>query len=63
MQNMHFGLCNALSTYQRLIAGLLQRLINCIGFAYLDDVIAFSKTRLEHAADYRAVFDRIRFAN
>ena len=43
MQKMFFGLCNAPSTYQRLMAGVLQGLIGCICLAYLDDVIVFSK--------------------
>ena len=62
MQIMPFGLCNALSTYQRLTTGVLQGLIGRICLAYLDDVIAFSKKRTEHAGDLRAVFDRIRAA-
>ena len=59
---MPFGLCNAPLTYQRLMAGVLQGLIGRICLAYLDDVIVFSKKRSEHAADLRAVFDRIRYA-
>ena len=43
MQKMPFGLCNALSTYQRLMAGVLQGLIGRISMAYLDNVIVFSK--------------------
>ena len=62
MQKMPFGFCNAPSTYQRLMAGVLQGLIGRICLAYLDDVIVFSKKRSEHAADLRAVFDRIRSA-
>ena len=62
MQKMPFGLCDAPSTYQRLMAGVLQGLIGRICLAYLVDVIVFSKKRSEHAADLRAVFDRIRSA-
>ena len=62
MQKMTFGLCNAPSTYQRLMAGVLQRLIGRIRLAYLDDVIVLSNKRSEHAADHRAIFDRISFA-
>ena len=62
MQKMPFGLCNAPSTYQRLMAGVLQGLIGRICLAYLDDAIVFSKKRSEHSADRRAVFDRIRSA-
>ena len=62
MQKMPFGLCNAPSTYQRFMAGVLKGLIGRICLAYLDYVIVFSKKRSEHAADLRAVFDRIRSA-
>ena len=41
------------------MAEVLQGLIGRICFAYLDDVIVFLKRRSEHAADLRAVFDRI----
>ena len=59
MQKMPFGFCNALSTYQRLMAGVLQGLIGRICLVYLDDVIIFSKKRSEHATHLRALFDRI----
>ena len=59
MLKMPFGLCNAPSTYQRLMISLLQGLIGRICFAYLDDVIVFSKRRDEHENDLRAVLDRI----
>ena len=62
MQKMPFGLCNAPSTYQRLMAGILQGLIGRICRAYLDEAIVFSKKRAEHTANLRAVFDRIRSA-
>ena len=62
MQKMPFGFYNAPSIYQRLMAKVLQGLIGCICLAYRDDVIVFSKRRSEHAADLRAVFDRIRSA-
>ena len=63
MVKMLFGLCNALSTYQRLMAGVLQGLMSCICLAYLDDVVVFSKRRSEHAAHLSAVLDRIRAAD
>ena len=62
MVKMPFGLCNAPSTYQRLMTGVLQGLIGRIYFAYIDDVIVFSKRRTDHVADLRAVFDSIRAA-
>ena len=62
MIKMLFGLCNAPSTNQRLISGVLQGLIGHICLAYLDDVIVFSKKRSNHIADLRAVLERIRSA-
>ena len=62
MTKMPFGLCNAPSTYQRLMASTLQGLIGRICLAYLDDVIVFSKRRSEHVANLIVVFERIRSA-
>ena len=62
MVKMPFGLCNAPSTYQRLMMSVLQGIIGRICLAYLDDVIVFSKRRAEHVNDLRVVLDRIRDA-
>ena len=62
MMKMPFGLCNAPSTYYRLIMSVLQGLIGRICLAYLNDVIVFSKRRDENVNDLRAVLDRIRDA-
>ena len=62
MVKMPCGLCNAPSTYQRLMSGFLQGLIGRICLAYLDDVIVFSKKRSNHISDLRSVLDRIRSA-
>ena len=62
MTKMPFGLCNAPSTYQRLMASTLQSLIGRICLAYIDDVIVISKRRSEHVANLRVVFERIRSA-
>ena len=48
MIKMPCGLCNAPSTYQRLMFGVLQGLIGHICLAYLDDFIVFSKKRSNH---------------
>ena len=55
-------MCNLPSTYQRLIARVLQKLIGRISFGYLDKVIDLSRTQFKHAADLRAVLDRIRLS-
>ena len=62
MINMPFGLCNAPSTYHRLMMSVLQGLIGRICLAYLDDVIVFSKRCDKHVNDLRAGLDRIRDA-
>ena len=53
MVKMPFGLCNAPSTYQRLMSGVRQGLIGRICLAYLDDVIVFLKKRSNHVSDLR----------
>ena len=59
---MPIGLCDAPSTYQRLMSVFLQGLIGHICLAYLDYVIVFSKKRSNHISDLRAVLERIRSA-
>ena len=63
MARMPFGLCNAPSTYQRLMSIGLRGFIGKICLAYLDDVIVFSKKFSDHIEHLRAVFERIRSAN
>ena len=60
---MPFGLCNASSTFQRLISILLRGLISRICLAYLDYVIVFSRCFTQHLDDLSAVFTRILGAN
>jgi hypothetical protein len=56
---MMFGLRNAPSTFQRAMDVTLSGLIGNICFAYIDDVIVFSKTFKDHLADLRAVIGRL----
>ena len=56
---MLLGLCNAPSTYQRLMSIVLRGLISRICLAYIDDVIVFSRRLIQHLDDLRAVFTRI----
>ena len=56
---MPFGLCNAPSTYQRLMSIVLRGLIARICLAYLDDVIVYSRRLSQHLDDLRAVFERL----
>ena len=62
MMKMPFGLCNAPSTYQRLMTSVLQGLLGRICIAYLDNVIVVSKRHADHVANLKAVFERIRAA-
>ena len=59
MIKMPFGLCNAPSTYQRLMSIVLRGLIARICLAYFDDVIVFSRRLHQHLDDLRAVFQRV----
>ena len=59
MAKMPFGLCNAPSTYQRLMTSVLQGLIGRIPLAYVDDVIVCFKRRADHIADGQTILDSI----
>ena len=59
---MPFGLCNAPSTFQRLMEQCLRGLQWQICLIYLDDVIIYSKTFEDHLTHLSAVFDRLRDA-
>jgi len=54
-----FGLCNAPSTFQRLIDMALAGLTWEVCFAYLDDLIIFSNTFEQQVERLRMVFDRL----
>ena len=60
---MPFGLCNAPSTFQRLMDHVLSDLKYSNVLVYMDDIVVFSKTFDEHISHLRKVFDRIRCAN
>ena len=59
MVKMPFGLCNASSTYQRLMLSVLQGLISRTWCAYLDYVIVFSRCLTIHLDNLCTVFTRI----
>lgn len=54
---MGFGLRNAAQTWQRFIDEVLRELPFC--FAYLDDILVFSKDKDEHRGHLRALFQRL----
>ena len=56
---MPFGLCNTLTTFQRLMQNCLGELNLTYCLIYLDDVIVYSKTPEEHLMRMRVVFDRL----
>lgn len=61
---MPFGLCNAPSTFQRLMNCILSSLTNESCYVYLDDIIVFIKNNVnEHIARLRKVFDRLQKHN
>ena len=61
--HMPFELCNAPTTFQRLMEVVLDGMLwkNC--FVYIDDVLVCSKTLDEHLTHLTEVFRRLRKAN
>ena len=60
---MPFGLCNAPSTFQRLMQMVLVGLEGKSCFVYIDDILVCSRTFEEHVSHLQAVFERLRAAN
>ena len=60
---MPFGLCNAPSTFQRLIDNVLGQLKWSVALVYLDDTVVFSKTFEEHLVNLSLVFEAFRKSN
>jgi len=58
-----FGLCNAGSTFQRVMDLALNGLNFNMCLVYLDDIIVFSSTVEEHLVRLRKLFDRLRIAD
>ena len=58
-----FGLCNAPTTFSRLMNRVLSGLHWETCLFYLDDIIVFSSTWEEHLARLRQVFERLRHAD
>ena len=57
-ESIPFGLCNILSTFQRLMLNCLGELNLTYCLIYLDDIIIFSRTEEEHLEWMHVVFDR-----
>jgi len=60
---MPFGLCNAPSTFQRLMQMVLAGLEWKFCFVYIDDILVCSRTFKEHIAHLRLVLERLLKAN
>jgi hypothetical protein len=54
---MSFGLRNAAQTFQRFMDDILRGLDFC--FAYVDDILVFSRSHEDHERHLRAIFGRL----
>ena len=59
---MSFGLINTPATFQRLMESCLGELHLTLCIIYLDDIIVFSNTPVEHLLRLSAVFEKLRAA-
>ena len=54
------GLCNAPSTFQRLMNSIMGEYIDDFVLVYLDDILVFSTTEHEYEHHLRLVFQKLR---
>lgn len=59
---MPFGLCNAPSTFQRLMERVLTGLVRDVCIVYLDDILVMRNTFEQHLCNLQCVFDHLRNA-
>jgi hypothetical protein len=57
---MPFGLCNAPSTFQRLMHDIFRPLLDDCVVVYLDDILVYSKTPEDHVEHVRRVLQLLR---
>ncbi len=58
-QSMPFGLRNSGSTFQRLMEKILAELMEQFCFAYIDDIIVFSRSLSEHTSHLNMISQRL----
>ena len=56
---MLFGLCNAPSTFQRLMNTIFEKEINSFVLVYLDDILIYSRSMGEHWVHLHCALDKL----
>ena len=59
---MPFRLCNAPSTFQRLMNTVFEKELNSFILVYLDDILIYSRSIGDHWGHLRCAFDKLRRA-
>jgi len=62
-QRLPFGLKTAPATFQRMMNVVLSGLTGTRCFVFLDDIVVYAKSLVEHDVKLRQVFDRLRENN
>ena len=57
---MPFGLCNAPSSFMRLMNEVLRPFLNKFIVVYLDDILVYSRDKIEHISHLRKLFETLR---
>ena len=55
---LFFELCNALTIFQIYINKILQRLLNIFCIIYLNDILVFSKNKVQHAKHLQLIMNK-----